>query len=301
MMYSRVMALLALATLAAAKPDEVVLDKAAQSRIGLQTAPLVAARSAATFTGFATVLDSGPLATLEAETLVARAAAAASSNEARRSHRLAADQQVLSTKAAETAQAQSTADAARLQLLKRRMGLEWGNVLASMRAERRSDLLSDLAAGRAAMIRIDSPGGWGLAGHKRLTVKLPFGDQATATVLGPARVADPRLRSYGLLAIVRGQAVASLSTNLAFPVTLSEGARDDGVIVPRSALLRIGGETHLYLESAPGRFERRTLMGLIPRPEGLFTGKGLRPGQIVVISGGAALAALQRKSLSNGD
>ncbi|WP_293904394.1 hypothetical protein [Phenylobacterium sp.] len=268
------------------------IDAATQGRLGIVTAPLTAASRAITARGFARAIDVVPLATLDADIAAAASALAASAAEAARTRRLNAADQTVSKKAAETAAAQARADAAKLGLLRRRLGLEWGPSIQALSDARRGQLIADLAAGRATLVRIDSATG---LSHLRgaATLDLGAGVVAHAAILGPARVGDPRLQSTGLLALVSGAEALRLGVGAVAPATISEGAATRGVMIPRAALLRTAGQTFAYVRRDAGSFERRPVTGGLSDPAGLFASGGFRPGEQVVVRGAAQLFAAE--------
>jgi hypothetical protein len=289
------LALALLATEALAQGATVNVDLATQRRLGVAVAALPAARRAPSISGFAKVLDPGPLASLDSDIAQAAAAADASAAELKRSQQLHAADQTISTKALEAARAQAQADAAKLSLLRRRVGLEWGPGLAQLSAARRSSLLASIAAGKAALVRIDTPSGRGQQGLRSARVDLGQLGQVEAQVLGPARTADTQLLSPGLIAVATGPGVAYLSSGLTSPVELMVGGAASGVIVPRSALIRSQGQTWAYVRKGPTSFERRAVAGGEPDASGLFAPRGLAAGEQVVVAGAAALFTAEHK------
>ena len=277
--------------------DSVALkiDAATQVRLGIATAPLAAASRAATAKGFARALDAVPLATLDADIATAAAALSASQAEAARTRVLNAADQTVSKKAAEAATAQARADAARLGLLRRRLGLEWGPSIQDLSDVRRGRLVAELAAGRATLVRIDSATG---LSHLRgsAAIDLGGGKVARAAILGPARVGDPRLQSTGLLALVSGPQAMALGVGAVAPASISMGAGASGVMIPRAALLRTGGQTVAYVRKDAGSFERRPIVGGLSDPAGLFAPSGFRAGEQVVVKGAAQLFAAETPS-----
>lgn len=275
-----------------AEAQVLKLDAATQKRLGITTAPLAAARQAASLRGFARVLDAAPLAVLDADIAAARAASAASQAEAARTRTLNSEDQTVSRRVAEAAAAQFRADGARLQLLRRRLGLEWGSGIAAMADVARGRLIEDLAAGRAALVRIDSAG---VAGLSRGAASLDLGEagHALATILGPARTSDPRLQTTGLLALVRGSVAARLGAGAVLPATIQTRAAGMGVILPREALVRTGGATIAYVRRDAASFERRSVQSAVTGPNGLFVAGGFRPGEAVVVKGAAQLLAAE--------
>ncbi|WP_165186683.1 hypothetical protein [Caulobacter soli] len=272
-----------------AQAAEVQVDAATQKRLGVATAPLAAARRQVAANGFARVLDPVPLATLDGDLITAATAAAASRAEAQRTKALAAADATVSLKVAQAAQAQASADAAKLTLLRRRVGLEWGPAFASDAS--RSRLIAELVAGRATLVRIDAPTGTG--GARGARMQLSGGEAVDVAILGPARTADPRVQTGGLMGVVRGPAAARLGIGMSAPVTLSGAAGGAGVIVPRSALIRTAGQTFAYVRRNATRFERRALVAPTSQPEGLFSAGGFVPGELVVVSGASALLAAE--------
>ncbi len=287
-----------LAAPSAARAATVVkLDPATQRRIGVAIAPLAAARRSASATGFARVLDVTPLATLDADLTSAAAVAAASSAEAARTRTLADADATVSRKVAEGALAQAKADVAKLTLLRRRVALEWGPALAP--DARRARLIADVAAGRAALVRIDAA--VNLAAVR--SVRLDLGPQgvATATVLGLARAADPRLQTAGLIAQVSGPKAALFSTGATATAIFDQGEPVSGVVLPRSALIRTSGQTFAYVRKSSDRFERRAVVGGSLQADGLFVAGGFAPGEPIAVGGASALLAAEIAPAKTGD
>lgn len=275
---------------APAKP--VKLAPEIQHKLGLATQPLAAARRAQTLAGYVRVLDPGPLAQLDADIQQAQAAADASAAEAARAKTLNAADQALSAKALEAAQAQARADASKLALLRRRVGLEWGEGLARLSAKARAALIAEIAAGKAALIRIDTASGQGLTGLRGVDIDLGELGAVHAVVLGPARAADTRLLSPGLIAKAGGPNARALGVGLTLPVTLKASAVEVGVIAPRAALVRSKGRTWIYLRTSQDTFLRKPVEGRAD-PDGLFAAEGFKPGEPVVTQGAAALFAAE--------
>lgn len=282
----------AAAVLAAETTPLVTVDPATQARIGVATAPLAAEHRVPVVAGFARGLDPGPLAVLDGDIAVAAATAQASRAEAARARALNRADATVSTKAMEQAAAAAQADAAKLTLLRRRLGLEWGPAVQRLSDAARGRLVARLARGDAALIRIDLPGG---AGADALSAQIDLGSAGTANaqILGPARTADPRLQTTGLLALVAGRQARLFGVGVAAPATLSAGSAAQGVVLPRSALLRSQGRTLVYVRKDATSFEQRRAEGGVPVPAGLFVAHGFAPGEAVVVQGASALNAAQ--------
>ena len=281
--------------------EPLKLDAATQRRLGVATAPLAAAQRHSAIAGFAKVLDPAPLAVLESDIAQAEAAAQASQAEAARLRALHAADATVSQRAVEAAQSQARTDAAKLALLRRRVGLEWGGEIARWPQARRTRLVADLSAGKAALVRIDTPSGQGQIGLRSVTLTLGAQGQVRAVVLGPARSGDPRLQSPGVIAQVSGPQAQWLSPGLTAPASVSTGDSANGVLIPRAALLRVQGATYAYVRKGDEAFERRRIDGGEAQPEGLFAAGGFRPGEQVVIAGASALHAAETPAKAEAD
>ena len=187
-----VVGLVLLSTSVLAAPDGLLkMDAATQSRLGVTTVTLQAARRAAALTGFARALDAGPLAQLDSDIATAVAALSASQAEAVRSRHLRDADHTVSDQVAEAAASQAQQDAAKLQLLRRRVGLEWSPALAALSDARRGKLVADIAAGRAALVRIDAA--QGLSGARGAAFCWP-GRAVRASRRRPRRPCGPGCR-----------------------------------------------------------------------------------------------------------
>ena len=271
----------------------VKMDSATQARLGVTIARLVAVRqSVSGASGYATVLDPLSLAELDGEIAQTQAALAASQAEADRSRTLNAANNLVSQREAEAAAAVFRADQAKLTLARRRLAIEWGPAIAALSDSQRAELIDALAAGRAALVRIDSLDGVMRAGGS-VTLNFSGVGPAHAAILGPARTADANLRSPGELARVTGPVAARLSKGLTGNAQLGGGGVVSGVVIPRTALVRRGGQTFAYVRVEKDGFERRAINGGVFRPDGLFAPSGFRAGEEVALTGGGALLAAE--------
>jgi len=276
-------------------PRPVTIDAATMRRLGVVTAPARATAHTSAVSGFARVLDPIPLAQLDSDIAAAAATATASAAEATRAEALFAKDATVSRKAAQAARAQAQGDAARLALLRRRLGFEWGPAILRLSDAQRGALVQALATGHAALLRIDSAGGEGQAGLRTVTIDLGELGTVVATIIGPARAADPRLQSPGLIARASGAKASLLSTGLTVPANIHAVARS-GTFVPATAILRIDGASWAYVMIRPGTFTRRKLEGALPTTGGLFATGGIRAGEAIVTGGGSALYAAEHGS-----
>ncbi|WP_293367264.1 hypothetical protein [Phenylobacterium sp.] len=239
---------------------------------------------------FAKVLDPGPLAQLNSDLLTAIATAAASRAEAARAQTLSGTGGALARKDAEAAQAQARSDALKVELLRQRLGLEWGPGVARLSDARRQALIRALSNGAAALVHVDTPSNAGQAGAR--TVKIDVGsDSVTGQVLGPARAAEPRLQSSGLIVEVTGKSAILLSVGLTQSAHIDTGNPLSGVVIKRESVLRYEGSLWAYVRRGGEQFERRLVQDGLAEEAGYFVAKGFAPGDQVAVSGVAGLFA----------
>ena len=280
---------------------EVFLEPTAQIRLGIGTTRLQPAQVAQTIEAIGRGLDIGGLARLDAEIESAGAAASASASEAKRLEVLAEDDQNASRQALEAATARATADAAILQLARRRLALEWGPGLAALDAQGRRQLISGIAEGEAALLRIDpmeQATATGIRAYIRPAANLP--PVATESA-GPAAVTDPNLQTQGQLVLVKGQDAVGLRPGRILAAELESGALLSGVILPRSALVRADGFSWVYLRISDDEFLRRKVVGARIQSDGWFVSSGFAPGDDIVDTGAGSLLAVERSSDATDD
>jgi hypothetical protein len=290
-------AALCLAAMAASpsRAAGLLITPATQRQLGVVTQRLTLAHRAAEIDAFAKVLDPEPLVQLGSDLATAEAVAAASKAEADRSRTLHAADGSVAAKDLEAAEAQARSDALKVTILRRRLGLEWGPGIARMSAAARASLDRELAAGTAALVHVDTHNDEGQAGAR--FVKVDIGDGSVrGAVLGPARAAEPRLQSSGLIVKVTGRSAILLSVGLTQSAHIETSSPQTGVVVPRTAVIRFQGSDWAYVRSGPGVFDRRLLAGPIPEEDGFFVPQGLSAGEEVVTQGAAALFTAERNA-----
>lgn len=270
-----------------AEIDPLALDAAQRARLGLVTGVLAPAQDQQGRTAFARAIDAGPLAAIDSEILTARAAAAASAADAARLADLARQDQSASARSVQAAVAQAAADRARLALAERRVALEFGPGLARLGAAARAALIADIAARRAALLRIDIPGDTDTAG--RVTVGAP---PVPITLLGTAATSDARIQGIALLGVLRGPGARAAAAGRLLPAWIAGGPRQTGSFVPAAAVVRSGGALWVYVPKGAG-FERRAIADARAVDGGWFAAGGVSPGDTVVIRGAGALLGIE--------
>ncbi len=267
---------------------EVRVSPAVQHQLGIATQTLSATHRAAEIDAFAKVLDPEPLVQLDSDLATAEAAAVASRAEAARSRALHAVDGSVAAKDVETAVAQARSDALKVEMLRRRLGLEWGPGVARMSAAARARLVKGVVAGKIALVHVDTHNNDGQAGAR--FVKVDIGeDSVRGPVLGPARAAEPRLQSSGLIVEIAGPSAILLSVGLTQSAHIETRSSQTGVIAPLASIIRYRGLDWVYVRNGPASFDRRMLQSPVPEAGGFFVTQGLVAGDEVVTQGAAAL------------
>ena len=279
----------------------VDMSKAEQARMGVSAVVLEGREIAKSAPAVIRVVDPMQLATLDADRSAAAAAAAASHNQLRRVARLAGEDQSASQQSVEAARAQEAADRSRLDLLTRRMTLEWGHKIAAMSDEERAALLAAVVSGQAALVRADAPGHpEGLDGAIRIETA-PGKIVGVTETLGLSGGIDPRMQTIGLYAVARGAATAALRPGRFFDGGIETDAKSSGVVIPRAAIVRLDGAAWVYVHIGAADFERRAIIDPQPIDEGWFVVHGIKPGERVVAKGAGSLLAVERVGEAAGE
>ena len=271
----------------------VKLDKEAQEKVGLQLAPLEAASLAPEVKANGRVLDPAPLAALLVEGATARTTLDASRKELERLKILAQDQntsaRLLEAAAAAVQRDQIFVDASQLKLV-----TGWGKVIAGQKDL--SAFVALLAAQEAALVRLDVPLGdapkESPTGARIAALNSPE-SPVDAQFLGPAASADPQTQGQGFLCLIKSSAFAPAAAVTGW--LMLSGQPEQGVVVPRSAIVRHEGEAFVYVQTSEGLFLRKEIELHHPTAKGWFIDEGLKPGDKVVTVGAQQLLSEELK------
>jgi hypothetical protein len=263
-----------------------------QRRLGIATQRLAVARQSTEIDAFAKVLDPAPLAQTDSDLATAEAAALASAAQAKRSKALHVADGSIAAKDVEAAVSQARQDALKVMLLRHQLALAWGPGVARMSDAARGRLVRALAAGSAALVHVDTHNNDGQAGAR--FVKVDIGDgSARGAVIGPARAAEPRLQSSGLIVEITGPQAMLLSVGLTQSAHIESSTPQSGVVLPRAAVVRFRGADWVYVRTGPGAFDRRLVQDPAPEENGLFVAQGFSAGDELVVQGAQALFAAE--------
>lgn len=241
--------------------------------------------------GYGRVLDPAPLVALLAEIETARAAATASEKELTRVQQLHAQDGNASAQAVETAEAAAQRDRVQLAAAQARLLTGWGQ--AFVHQSDLAALVRALAAGEAALVRLDLLPGDAPAQPPPVARVGPLareGEGREVEVLGLAPGADPQVQGTGYLALWRS---APLPAGTALWATVAAGEPRPVLVLPRSALVRHEGGVFIYVQNAEGGFERRLVTTGPALPAGIVIADGVAAGDKVVVTGAQQLLATE--------
>ncbi len=271
----------------------VKLDKEAQEKAGLQLAALEAATLPPGINVTGRVLDPAPLAAVISEIATARTMLDASRKELERLQVLAKDQntsaRLLEAAAAAVQRDQIAADAAHLKLV-----TGWGRAITGQ--QDLPALVAMLAMQEAALVRLDVPLGEAPkeppTGARIASLNSPE-SPVEAQWIGPAPSADPQTQGQGFLCLVKGSSLAPATAVTGWLVL--PGQPEQGVIIPRAAIVRHEGEAFVYVQTTEELFLRKEVELHHPAAKGWFTDEGFKPGDKVVTVGAQQILSEELK------
>jgi hypothetical protein len=278
----------------------IKIDKATQERIGLKTAPLESAQLSPEVKGYGRVIDPSPLSALQVEQLSAQASLDASTREYERLKGLYAQDQNVSARALEAAEAARKKDQLLVESAKARLALMLGP--AAMMQSNLHEFIGSLVSLKTALVRMDTPLGEALPSPPARARLAPVAAEErpiAAEFLGPAPAADPQTQSQGFFFLVKAGSFAPGTAVTGWLQIPGEAQR--GIIVPRPALLRHEGELFVYVQTDDETFRRTELHAERPLENGWFVRSGLAPNDKVVIAGAQQLLSEELKAASGGE
>jgi hypothetical protein len=268
------------------------LDKERQEHIGLKTAPLQAAQLRPEIKAYGQVLDPTPYATLLIDNLSAQAALQASSNEYHRVKTLYAQEQNVSARALETAEATMKRDSLLLAAAKTKLSLALGESVSSQ--TNLPAFVESLVSLKHGLVRIDIPVGESLpAAPAAARITTLGGDERpmAARFLGVAPLASAQTQGQGFLFLAEANPPAPGTAIIGW--LQKRGDLQSGVLVPRAAILRHAGEGFVYVQTSDDTFQRKPINLDRPLENGFFLGEGLSTNERVVIAGAQLLLSAE--------
>lgn len=287
----------------------VVVGTQAQGASHISVAPLATVTSQPTISAYAAVVDLQPLFDLRNRMASARAdigtfsaQAAGSRAQYERSRTLYADDRNVSQKSVQDAQAAMLADEAKLQSARSTLdGLDgairqqFGDTLANAARASGSSLLQRLQSGQAVVLRVTLPVTFGTIPPARIVIDTPDGQPMPAQRLSASPLADPSVQGSPWLYLAGKALPANLHTSARVP-TSSQAV--SGLLIPERAVVWYGGQTWVYVRTAPERFTRRFVPAGDPIDEGdggFIVKSGFHAGEEIVTQGAQLLLSQELK------
>lgn len=276
----------------------VTLDAEARRRVSIAFAPLSAATRAPEVKAFGAVLDPTPLVALQGELVTAEVAAANSTAQLARTKTLFEEEQNVSRRALDVAEAQQRSDAARLQNAQQRWALELGEAGVKMSSADREQFVAKLVRREIVLARVELPPGQLTLNPlgARLAASGKEGPLAAARAVYAAPSTDFQTRGQAFLLWVE-QSDPKLLPGVAVTAYFTlPGKRESGVIVPALAVVRAAGSAWAYVRTGDNQFTRRQVPTRTPMSEGWFVTQHFKPGEQVVVTGAQTLLSEELKS-----
>ena len=273
----------------------LTMDDETQKRIALKIATLASAQLQPEVKGYGRVLDPGPLSSLVAELVSARAAARASQMDLERLKVLSA-QNNASARSTQAAEALAQRDSSSANSAQQRLLIAWGKAIADH--PDLAALVQSLASGESTLVRIDVLGGEFLKTQPlgaRLFALSDENNAVEAEFIGIATAVDAQTQGQGFLFLVKSRQTGFVAGAALVGFVKITGEAQNGVVIPRTAVTRFNGKPWVYLQSAEGTFLRREISLERPLAEGWFAAQAMKPGERVVVGGAQLLLSEEQK------
>lgn len=278
----------------------VMLNSATQMQSGIHTEALPTANYQAETAAYGTVLDLQPLidlrtryATALADADATQAMAVAAQQDYERSRVLYQDNQNVSLKTYQAANAahqsaQAKADTAALntQNILAAARQQFGATLTRWLLDSHSPELARLLNRQEILLRVTLPLDDGMAAPARIQISANQFRRLPAYLISPSPQSDPAVQ--GSAFIYRAAAPIATGTNIAAYLPTS-GQITRGTLIPAGAIVWYGGQPWAYRQIDATHFGRYPVAQQYPMQDGFFVTQGFKPQQRVVVSGAQLL------------
>lgn len=277
----------------------IAIQPAAQKEIGIATEILKATVRPIEIEAYGFIVDPAPLLKLNSDLLSAQAALDAAGAQYRRTSRLYAEQKNASLRDLQTAQAAYLTDRSQLEALRQQLRNDWGAEVARLNPDGRSQLVNALIERQEAMARVTVPVGDQLDGTPRTARIIVLGHERqplTAQAVYAAPMVVPSLQGQAFLALIGTPQFAARPGTAVSALIPVSGTPQQGVMVPRSAVVRYAGKEWIYREISGNRFTRLEIAPAEITDSGYFVTANLAPGAQIVVAGAQTLLSEERKA-----
>jgi hypothetical protein len=270
----------------------LTLDAEAQARMGLRVEALEALTISPEMEGYGRVLDPGLLLSLVEEVTATEAQAALARAEHERAKALYQASKGIAERVVEAAGAELAASEARARAAAGRLVNAWGVGLASLPAAERDAVVGRLIRREAALVRMDVSPGEVIAETPTAAAVVPLaaeGSRVAADRVFEAPSIDERVQGQGFLLYVQSPSAALRPGAVVAAYLQIPGGPEDGVLIPRSAIVRLEGVPWVYVRGSSEKFFRREVDPERLLERGWFVRSGFTPGDSVVVAGAQTL------------
>ncbi len=278
----------------------ITLDEPTQKRLGITVATLTSTVSRAQATFPAVVLPVQELATFrntyvtsEAQLQRARIQADVGGKEYARLKALFGENQNISEKSLQSADAALQLDEADVRAGEQQLDLqasslrqEWGPVVTKW-ATAGSAEFQHILDGGVALVQMTLPSDSAFAPPKSISFEVPNGSRSRASFVSMFPRVDPRIQGRSFLYVASAR--TGLAPGLNLVARLSIGDPMKGVVIPASAVVWSEGKAWVYTQVSSAGFTRRPVATDLPVEDGFFAGEGFAAGDKVVTVGAQAL------------
>lgn len=272
----------------------VKMEAELRRRMGVQTGALTTTNLPKEVRAFGRVIDPSSLAGFAGEIKAAEIALETSRKEYARLKKLYDQNQNASLRSVEVAEAEVRQHQLSIQTAKDRLALAWGPKMAAQ-----PDLaafLQSFVEWKKALVQLEllpaqtlkSPPPTirvALAADERLSVP--------ASYFGPPPAVNTAAPVQSFLYLVQNTQWAPGTRVAGF---LPPGEEFRGILMPHAAIVRAGGQTWAYRQTADDAFVREPVDLGPPVPEGWLTTRGWKAGDRVVIRGAQVLLSEELKA-----
>lgn len=281
---------------ASGPPGTVQLTPEQQAKVGIVVANPESRELAREVKGYGRVIDPQPLFDLRAELSSAQAALEASTKEYERVQTLHANDQNASARTVETASAAVKRDQIQVEAIRSKLSSAWGPAFIKSDAGRLAQALTNL---EAVLIRVDVPIGDSLPSSPAAArVLSPFDParSADAQFLALATQASAQNPGQGFMFLLQPNSL-DLRPEMGVVTFLTlEGPRLQGVVLPRSAIVRHQGQAWVYAQTDDRTFERKPVALEHAVDAGWFIDAKVAPAGRIVIGGAQAVLSEELRS-----
>jgi hypothetical protein len=277
----------------------VAMGPPAQKEIGITTEILKPIVRPVEVEAYGFVLDPTPFSKLNADLTSAQAALDSSGAQYRRTKRLYAEQKNASLRDLQSAEATYLNDKAHVEALEQQLRDAWGGQIAQIDSRTRGELINALIDRRQAIARVTAPIGEALhSPPDRVDVFVLGHEQQPlhARAVYDAPTINPQMQGQTFLLLIGTQSFP-IRPGTAVSALLPTSAKfKQGVMVPRTAVVRFAGKEWIYREFAGDRFARREIVSAQLAAEGYFITENLAPGTQIVLTGAQTLLSEELKA-----